>query len=129
MTPELSMLTWTVALTMVLWIPYILSHIGKYGLISALTYEADDRPNADWAQRLKKAHYNAIENLVPFAALILIAHVAGISNENTALYATIYFWARLAHVVLYAAGVPLGRTLTFAVSWFAMLGILYNIIA
>ncbi|WP_350332905.1 MAPEG family protein [Coralliovum pocilloporae] len=128
MTTELTMLTWTAALTMVLWVPYILSFIGKYGLMDALTYKADDKPNAPWAERLKRAHYNAVENLVPFAALVITAHLAGVSNDTTALAATVYFWARLAHVIAYVSGVPFGRTLSFATGWFAMAAILLTLI-
>jgi len=31
----------------------------------------------------KNAHYNAIENLAPFSALIIVAHLASISNTAT----------------------------------------------
>jgi uncharacterized MAPEG superfamily protein len=117
METELKMLAWTAALTAVLWLPYILSHILTHGLIPALTYAADGRPLPGWAERARKAHYNAVENLVPFAALVLVAHAAGIHTAATATAATIYFWARVAHYVAYAAGIPFGRTLTFALGW------------
>ena len=59
-----------------MWLPYILARIANVGLLSALTYTADGlslRP--DWAKRVKQAHYNAIENLAPFAALVIVAHL------------------------------------------------------
>ena len=92
MTIELEMLVWTAAFTAIIWIPYILAHILNVGVIPALTYAADTVPMPDWAQRAKKAHYNAIEGLVTFAVFIFAAHAAGVSNEVTQNSAIIYFW-------------------------------------
>ena len=68
-----------------------------------------------WAGRAKRAHLNMIENLVLFAALVLIAAVAGKANAMTAMGALIFFWARLAYAVIYLAGIAWLRT----VAWFA----------
>ncbi len=67
-----------------------------------------------WAGRAKRAHLNMIENLVLFAALVLIAAVAGKANAMTAMGAMIFFWARLAYAVIYVAGISWLRT----VAWF-----------
>jgi len=83
---------------------------------------------ADWAQRMKAAHSNAVENLVVFAALVFVANVAGISNDTTVLACTVYFWARVVHFVSYTLGVPWVRTLAFAVSWAAMVAILMQLL-
>jgi len=48
--------------------------------------------------------------------LVLIAAVAGKANANTALGATIFFWARLVYAVVYLAGVPWLRTVVWFVS-------------
>ena len=128
MTTELAMLTWATALTIVLWIPYILGHILNVGLLPALTYQGDDTPLPAWAARAKKAHANAVENLVPFAVLVLIAHQLDISNTATTSAAVAYFWLRLAHYFSYTANVPFGRTLTFAGAWGAQLCILFQIL-
>ncbi len=129
MTTDLTMLALTAGITIVMWLPYILAHIVNVGLAAALTYKADDEPLPAWAARAKKAHYNAIENLAPFAALVVVAHLAGAANEATAAAAVVYFWARLAHYGLFVAGVPFGRTLTFAAGWLAMACILWQIVA
>jgi uncharacterized MAPEG superfamily protein len=129
MSTDLSMLAWTTGLTLVFWLPYILAHIGNVGLIPALTYKADDTPLPGWAARAKKAHYNAIENLAPFAALVMVAHLAGAANEATAAAAVTYFWARVAHFFLYIAAVPFGRTATFAIGWLAMVCIFWQIVS
>ena len=96
MSTDLSMLALVSGLTAILWVPYVSARILQYGLIPALSYKVDDEPVAAWAGRAKKAHYNATENLVVFAALVLVAHIAGAANEATAAAAVVYFWARLA---------------------------------
>ena len=77
---------------------------------------------------MKAAHYNGVENLVVFAALVLIANAAGITNETTVLACEIYFWARLVHLLLYTFAVPWGRTLAFAVAWMCQVALLLQII-
>ena len=128
MTTELAMLTWVTALTILLWIPYILAHIMNVGLLPTLTYQSDGTPLPAWAARAKKAHANAIENLVPFAVLVLVAHQLDISNIATTSAAVAYFWLRLAHFITYTANVPFGRTVTFAGAWGAQLCILFQIL-
>ena len=129
MSTELEMLAWVSGLTMMMWMPYILAHIGNAGLMPALTYQADGTPLPEWAARAKRAHNNATENLVPFASLVIVAHLANITNEATATAAITYFWLRVAHYVVTIAGIPFGRTLAFAGGWLAQLCILYQILA
>lgn len=117
MTSELSSLLWVVALSAVMWVPYILNTIMVRGIVDAVGYPENPKPPAPWAVRMKAAHYNAVENLVVFAALVLVLDAAGISNATTILACQIYFWARLVHYVVYAAGIPWVRTLSFVVSW------------
>lgn len=68
-----------------------------------------------WTGRAMRAHRNMIENLVLFAALVLIAAAAGKANATTAMGAMIFFWSRLAYAVIYVAGIAWLRT----VAWFA----------
>jgi len=68
-----------------------------------------------WAARAKRAHANLVENLLPFAALVLVAHVSGRANDMTALGATIFFFSRLAYAVVYTAGITVVRTVIFFV--------------
>ena len=129
MTVELKMLVLTAIVTTLLWVPYILSHIVKNGLVAALTYKADDQPLPAWAGRLKKAHANAIENLPIFAIAVLVAHAVGLSNNITILAAQTYLIARILHVIGYTTNLPLARTLTFAAGWAATLAIFSQILA
>ena len=73
-----------------------------------------------WPGRARRAHLNMIENLVLFAALVLIAAVAGKANATTAMGAMIFFWARLAYALIYLIGIPWLRTLAWLVSVIGM---------
>ena len=100
MTPELHYLALAATFTALLWIPYILNLISRNKLSDAVGYPAAPLPMSPWAERLKKAHYNAIENLAPFAAIVLVAHAAGVNNAATAAAAAAFFWARVVHAFL-----------------------------
>ena len=123
MSTELTMLTWVILLTALCWIPYILNLIMVQGLVEAVGYPEEPKKLAPWAVRMKKAHYNAVENLVLFAPLVLILNGQGISNDTTVLACTVYFWARVAHWAVYSLGVPWVRTLSHAVSWVCILAL------
>ena len=77
-------------------------------------------PLTGFAGRAKRAHLNMLENLPLFAALVLIAAVAGKANAATAMGATIFFWARLVYAVVYLIGVPWLRTVVWFVSVIGM---------
>lgn len=113
MKPELLYLCYATVLTGVLWVPYILDRVLTRGVISAVGYEEQPKPQSKWAQRLMKAHGNAVENLVVFATLILLANAMGVSNAIIATASMLYFWARLVHAVTYTLGIPWIRTLAF----------------
>lgn len=70
-------------------------------------------PVKPWVDRAVRAHDNLTENLALFAILVLVAHVAGKANDATALGATLFFWGRVAHFVLYTAGAIYLRTAAF----------------
>ena len=50
---------------------------------------------------------------------MLILDAQGHSTEGTVIACAVYFWARLAHVIVYTMGVPVLRTLAFAVGFAA----------
>lgn len=119
MKTELLYLTFVTVLTGLLWVPYILDRIAVRGLLDAVGYPENPKPQSPWAQRLMKAHSNAVENLVVFAALVLTASALGITGSTMAAAAAVYFWARVVHVIAYTFAVPWVRTLAFAVGFFA----------
>ena len=67
------------------------------------------------AERADRAAKNMVENLVMFAALLLAAHAAGVSNERLELPARLFFYARLLYFPTYLAGIPYLRTLVWSV--------------
>ncbi len=121
-------LIWVTALTAILWIPYTLNTIAVRGLTDAVGYPADPKPLAGWAQKMKAAHANAVENLVVFAALVLIANAAGVSNENTVLACTVYLWSRVVHLLAYTFAIPWVRTLSFVAGFGCQVAIILQLI-
>lgn len=119
MSTELFWLLLTVGMTgLLFWIPYILDRFATRGIMATLGYPGPETPpQSGWADRMKLAHYNAVENLVTFAPLVLIANAVGVHTAATAVACIVYFWARLAHFVLYALRVPVLRTAAFLVGW------------
>jgi hypothetical protein len=87
-----------------------------FGAFHVLGYPESPPVLPRWAERAKRAHVNMAENLAPFAALVLVAHLTQSANSTTALGAAIFFWARLVHAIVFIAGVPWVRTLAFTVS-------------
>ena len=125
---ELRYLALVALLTGLAWVPYILNTVMVRGLIDAVGYPAAPKPLAPWAERMKKAHYNAVENLVVFATLVLVAHALGISNAAMASCAIVYFWARVVHLAAYTFGIPWVRTLAFAVGVGCQLCVAFQIL-
>lgn len=129
MTAELNYLTWVTAFTALMWIPYILNMIMVRGLLDAVGYPENPEPMAPWAERMKAAHYNAVENLVVFAALVLMAQAIGIHNDATVLAAAIYFWTRVIHFVAYTFRIPWVRTLAFVVGFGCQMTFVWQLLA
>jgi uncharacterized MAPEG superfamily protein len=121
MKPELYWLALTATMTGLFWVPYVLNRALRAGVPGAfLTPKMQGAPvEAEWAQRAKRAHYNAVENLVVFTALIAASHLAGVSNQVTAFAAALYFWTRLGHFVALTFGIPFARTILWTASWVA----------
>lgn len=128
MTTELSYLAAAAVLTALLWIPYIIDQLARNKLSDVVGYP-ERLAMAPWAERLKKAHYNAVENLVPFAAVVLVAHAVGVSNEATSMSAAVFFWARLVHPIALTFAIPWVRTLAFLVAWGAIICIAWQVFA
>ncbi len=129
LTTELRLLTYTALISLLVWVPYILSEIGVRGLGRAVGYPSgvvDDLPA--WAQRCHRAHMNLVENIGPFAVLVLVAHVLGISNAMTVLGVHLFFWSRIVQIAVMIAGISWVRTLAFAAGLIGNLLILGQIL-
>ena len=114
MSKEMFWLVLTVAMTGLIWVPYILDRTMVRGLMGAMANPSpSDKPQSAWAQRMMAAHSNAVENLVIFAPLVLAAQALSIATSATAFACALYFWSRLVHVIVYTLGIPGLRTLAF----------------
>ena len=129
MKTELLYLVLVTTLTAVIWIPYILDRIAVRGLMDAVGYPENPKPQSAWARRMMAAHANAVENLVVFGALVLAAHAAGVSNSATVLACAVYFWARVVHLLAYTFAVPWVRTLAFAVGFGSQVTLAWQLLA
>ena len=128
MKTELYYLALVATLTGLLWIPYILDRIGVWGLLPAVGYPENPPRQHPWAVRLMRAHANAVENLVVFATLVLVANAMGITGGAVATAAMVYFWARVVHLIAYTFAVPWVRTLAFTVGWVAQMVVAWQIL-
>jgi len=68
------------------------------------------------AGRLDRALRNFLETFPLFAAAVLAVQLTGTHGTLTEWGARLYLWARVAYVPLYAAGVPLVRSLVWNVA-------------
>ena len=116
MKPELTLLTCAVVLTLAQMLVAVMGAMLQVGL-PALAANREGLPEiTGWGGRAARAHRNMLENLVLFAALVLVAVAAGRTNAMTLLGAQIFVWARLAYAVIYLAGIPWLRTVVWLVS-------------
>ena len=131
MTAELFYLLLTAMLTGVLWIPVVTGYVLSRGPLKPSDYKiASTSPLPHWVNRANRAHMNAVENLVIFAAVVLVAHAAGVSTAVTQIAAAVYFYARAAHAVVHITGFSLfmARTMLFTVGWIAFAAIAIEVL-
>ena len=121
MTPDLNYLALSSVLCLVLGIPYIITRIRTHGANADDYRELPQQDSTAFLKRAKRVHLNLVENLPVFAALILIIHVTDEASSATAQAAAVFFWARVAHAIVFWGGWPYVRTLAFAVGWLANL--------
>jgi uncharacterized MAPEG superfamily protein len=113
--PELSALAVIATVTALMWVPYMLARILTRGATRTMADPANPNypPDPPWAERARRAHGNAVQNLAVYAPLVLILALIGISTPVTVLASKVYLGARLVHYIVYAAGIPVLRTLAF----------------
>lgn len=117
MTTELSMLMWSVVLGLVQVALAATCSVGQRGLGWAASARDEVKPPLSGiGGRLDRARANFLETFPLFAAAVLAAHLLQRHGDMTVLGAQLYFWARLAYVPAYAAGIPYLRTLVWAAS-------------
>jgi uncharacterized MAPEG superfamily protein len=129
MSTDLKYLAFTAILTASLWIPYVVSQVMTNGPLKPQNYtDPAPRPLPSWGRRADRTYINAVENFAPFAALVIVIHLAGKANAATAFWAMGFFWLRLAHAVVYLFGIPYLRTLLFTLGYVAVVGLFLELI-
>ena len=123
MTTDVKMLVLASLLTLGLALVGVLPLVLTKGLRYAAGNRGEQVSLPPWGDRAIRAHRNMLENLAPFAALVLAARVAGVSGDATAWGAQLFFWGRVAHAAIYIAGIPYVRAVAFVVSLTGMLRI------
>ena len=78
--------------------------------------------------RLERAFRNLLETLPLAIGAILIAHAAGRHNGFTLWGAQLYFWGRLAYVLVYAAGIPIIRSVVWVVATLGIVAVLLGLV-
>ena len=124
---ELRYLIYAAFLMLVLWVPYVLAELKETGILKTLGYP-DERSLPEWAGRLKCAHYNLVENIVPFAIAVGAGEFLNVHTATTAACATVFFWARVLHPIAQVTRIWGTRTLTFAAGAIATLVYLYTVL-
>ncbi|MGK5024170.1 MAPEG family protein [Janthinobacterium sp. RB2R34] len=129
MTPELTILAWTLVLALVqILLPSSLRNRETGTQYNMSARDEPGPPVGKVTARLKRAQANLFETLPLFAVAVLIAHVAGIHNNLTLYGAALYLGARVLYLPLYAFGIPVVRTLVWCVSVIGMLMLFWAIL-
>jgi len=119
---ELYWLSLVILFTSLMWIPYILNRMSEMGIWPALyNPQPDTRPKAQWAERMMRAHENAVENLVVFAPLVILTEIAQLQSSTSSFAVMLYFYARLIHFIAFTFAVPLIRVPAFMAGFIAQL--------
>jgi uncharacterized MAPEG superfamily protein len=129
LTTELYWLTLTVLMTALMWVPYIINRMVEQGMGFAIwDPQGETKTERAWAERMARAHKNAVENLIIFAPLVLTLHLTHLNNELTALACMMYFFSRLTHYIVFSFGIPVIRVLIFMVSAVAQLILAFTLL-
>ncbi|HZQ41088.1 MAG TPA: MAPEG family protein [Rhizomicrobium sp.] len=125
-TPETTMLLWSVVLGLVQLVIATMAVNRDVGLPYNLS--SRDMPPAaspgTMAGRLVRAFNNFRETFGFFAVAVLLVLVLNRHDQNSALGAQLYFWARLIYVPVYALGIKVVRTIVWTVSIIGMVMVL-----
>ena len=84
---------------------------------TASSRDAEVPPLTGVAGRLERALRNYLETFPVFVAAVILVHVHGRESVLSDWGAGLYFFARLVYSLLYAAGIPLLRSLVWNVAF------------
>ena len=84
--------------------------------------------STEWGERSKRACANMAENLLPFACLVLVVEGSGNSGEWSMIGALVFFYSRLAHAILYIAGITILRSIAYLGGLIGMAMMIYQVV-
>jgi uncharacterized MAPEG superfamily protein len=117
MTPLLEIASWSVVLGLAQLLIATLFMAHQRGLRWALGPRDEPVPPLSGiAGRLERCLRNFLETFVLFLAATWLADSSGHTGGLVLLGAQLYLWGRVLYVPLYASGVPVVRTLAWAVA-------------
>lgn len=130
MSIEIHMLAWAVVLGIVQLVLASTTMTAQRGTKwNASARDGTPAPLTGVAARLERALRNFLETFAFFAAAVLAVVLTQRADAHTALGAQLYFWARVAYVPLYAAGIPYIRSLVWLVSMVGVVMVLWPLLA
>lgn len=127
MPTELHLLIWSIILGLV--------HAAATGAFASaqfgLAYSAGPRDEQKQVTgvgaRVTRAFHNFMQTFPFFAAAVLMAALLGRHTFPVVMGAQLYFWSRLFYVPLYAAGVPMLRSVVWGVSMLGIVMVLFGL--
>lgn len=101
---------------------WFLGHVGvpTKTRIAGLAWNMGNRETSPefpaWTERADRAQRNLLESLPLYFALAICLYAQGVSNGYTQLGAWLFLGGRLAHALVFIAGIPVVRTVAYGVS-------------
>lgn len=121
MSPELTTLTFAALLQVVQFVLYAIpanKELGPGYTMSARD-RAPSRPMSDRTARLGRAMENHFESLILFGIAVMVIQTSGQNSAFTAAMGWTYLIARILYIPAYAYGMKPGRSIIWAVGFFA----------
>ena len=126
---EIAVLAWSVILLIVHIVAQTLAFSKDVGPTYALGSRDEDKDVSVLTGRLTRGLRNFLETYPAFVALALGLAVTGKHGGIGATGALIWFWARVAYVPIFAAGIAGIRTAVWTVSMIGLLLMLIRLMA
>ncbi len=127
---ELEILAWGCVLALVHIIAAAQVKTRQYGRTWNMSARDENLPPpAPLVGRLMRAQANYFETFPIVAAAVLIDAAAGLFDAGTRMGAALWLGARIVYLPLYAAGVPVVRTLVWTVSALGLVLLLWPALA
>ena len=127
MSTELVMLAWAVVLGLAQVLINGMLTTGSFGVKYALSPRDEQKQLTGVPARLERAFANYMQTFPFFTAAVAVTNAVGQHNDWTVYGAELYFWARLAYVPLYAAGVPVARSVAFLLATLGIVALLIGV--